>query len=366
MKILFFGTYDARKHPRVRVLQEGFKLLGDEVLECNKPLGISTDERVRMLKQPWHAAGLAGKIGKSWLDLRRSARGLADVDAVVVGYMGHFDVHLARRLFRDKLLVLDHMIFARDTAIDRGTRSRPLLAALDRIDQAAVRSADIVCVDTEEHQQMLPPGVRSVVVPVGATTRWFVEHTRTASGRLRAIFYGLFTPLQGTPVLAEAVAMCSEDPIDFTMVGGGQDLASAKAAARPNPNVTWIDWIEAEDLPAFVASHDICLGIFGKGAKAQRVVPNKVFEGAAAGCAIVTGESIAQRRLLDGAAEFVPPGDPHAIAQALRDLAKDRARVEQLRHAARARAMSAFHPERIAEPLRSRLAHEVRARSAAS
>jgi glycosyltransferase involved in cell wall biosynthesis len=361
MKILFFGTYDARKHPHVRVLQEGFELLGDEVLQCNKPLGVSTDERVRMLEQPWRAAGLIGKIGKSWRDLRRGARGFGDVDAVIVGYMGHFDVHLARRLFRTKLLVLDHMIFARDTAIDRGVRSGPLLAVLDRIDRAAVRAADIVCVDTEGHQQMLPLGITSIVVPLGATTRWFVEPVATGSGdRLRAIFHGSFTPLQGAPVLAEAIAMCAGYPIDFTMVGRGQELAAAKAAANPNPNVSWIDWMDPEELPELVASHDVCLGIFGSGSKAQRVVPHKVFEGAAAGCAIITAESVAQRRLLGGAAEFVPPNDPQAIADALLGLAKDRAHVEQLRKAARARAMSAFHPERIVEPLRARLADEMR------
>ena len=44
----------------------------------------------------------------------------------------------------------------------------------------------------------------------------------------------------------------------------------------------------AADLPALVAGHDVCLGIFGTGDKALRVVPNKVFQGAAAGCAIVT------------------------------------------------------------------------------
>ena len=66
----------------------------------------------------------------------------------------------------------------------------------------------------------------------------------------------------------------------------------------------------AAELPALVAGHDVCLGIFGSAAKAARVVPNKVFQGAAAGCALVTSDTPPQRRVLDGAAVLVPPGDP--------------------------------------------------------
>src|SRR2546430_10359329 len=58
-RVLFFGTYDARRYPRVRVLQEGFATLGDEVLECNVPLRLDTAARVKMLRRPWLVAPLA-------------------------------------------------------------------------------------------------------------------------------------------------------------------------------------------------------------------------------------------------------------------------------------------------------------------
>src|SRR6266550_2632721 len=50
-RVLFFGTYDARRYPRVRVLQEGFAALGDEVLECNVPLRLDTAARVKMRRR---------------------------------------------------------------------------------------------------------------------------------------------------------------------------------------------------------------------------------------------------------------------------------------------------------------------------
>ena len=169
------------------------------------------------------------------------------------------------------------------------------------------------------------------------------------------VFYGLYTPLQGTPVIGAALSRIAGAPIEVTMVGRGQDAPAARAAAAANPAVRWLDWVPAADLPALVAGHDVCLGIFGTGDKALRVVPNKVFQGAAAGCAIVTSDTAPQRRALGDAAVLVPPGDPGALAEALRRLADDRAELARLRGQARGLALEQFAPERIVAPLAGRL-----------
>jgi glycosyltransferase involved in cell wall biosynthesis len=104
-----------------------------------------------------------------------------------------------------------------------------------------------------------------------------------------------------------------------------------------------------------VASHDVCLGIFGTGDKALRVVPNKVFQGAAAGCAIVTSDTAPQRRALAEAAILVPPGDPDALAAALLRLATGRAELIRLRQQAHQLAQQQFAPEQIVAPLAHQL-----------
>lgn len=45
MHVVGFGTYDRKKHPRVGILLDGLRQLGDEVTEINAPLGFSTTER---------------------------------------------------------------------------------------------------------------------------------------------------------------------------------------------------------------------------------------------------------------------------------------------------------------------------------
>src|SRR2546429_2913880 len=95
-RVLFFGTYDARRYPRVRVLQEGFVTLGDHVLECNVPLRLDTAARVRMLRRPWLVPLLAAKLAATWIPLIARSRRFRGADLVVAGYMGHFAVHLPR------------------------------------------------------------------------------------------------------------------------------------------------------------------------------------------------------------------------------------------------------------------------------
>ena len=135
------------------------------------------------------------------------------------------------------------------------------------IDSAALRAADIVVVDTDEHLAALPPRHRSraVVIPVGAPAAWYeaaagpVPSPPQASGGLpgqspssadppgqsassadppgplRVVFYGLYTPLQGTPSSARALSQIAGAPIEVTMVGGGQDAPAGAGRRRGQP-----------------------------------------------------------------------------------------------------------------------------------
>lgn len=355
MRIVVFGSYRLWEQPRVRVLIDGLRAHNLEVIECNVPLAFDTSSRVAAVRRPWRGAGLGLRIAQVWPRLWRKARSLPRPDAVLVPYLGHFDVHLARRLWPRVPLVLDQFLFLADTAADRGMRSRALLGALDRIDRAAVRAADLVVVDTEAHRGLLPEPQRSraLVVPVGAPREWFHEPSDHAHPPVRVIFFGIFTPLQGTPVIATALRELDPDPsaVHFTIVGKGQDYAEARRIAGDLRAVEWIDWVERDRLPALVAEQDVCLGIFSGNPKGMRVTPNKVYQGAAAGCAIVTSDSGPQRAALGAGAVYVQPDNPAALAKALAELVSNPDRITELRHAAHQRAVEAFTPEAVVTPL---------------
>jgi len=329
------------------------------VVEVNRPDRSSTADRVQMLRKPWLALGRAGGMGRGWCGMARDgrrARKQHPVDAIVVGYLGHFDVIAARLAFPRSTIVLDHLIFAADTAHDRAVGGRLTRIALVILDRLAIACASFVVVDTTEHLAMLPGRARSraLVLPVGAPDAWFdagaARERPAGAGRaaLKVVFHGLFTPLQGAPVIGAALADLSRRGVhlDVTLIGSGQDADATLAALGDTP-VEWRDWVQPDRLPALLAGADVCLGIFGTSGKAHRVVPNKVYQGLAAQCAVVTSDTAPQRSALGDAVAYVPAGDATALADALAALSSDRVAVAALAGPGAALARERFSPEAI-------------------
>jgi glycosyltransferase involved in cell wall biosynthesis len=367
--VIAFGTYDAERHPRIGVLVAGLRAHGTKVTELNRPLGLTTAQRVRMLQQPWRLPVLVGRLLRCWAglvgDAVRLRRAEGRPGAVLVGYLGHFDVVLARLLYPRSVVVLDHLVFAGDTAADRGAAGLRV-RLLNGLDRLAVSCADVVVTDTEEHRLMLPDPDKGVVVLVGAPDAWRTAASPASpgepvgpvgpvDGELSVVFFGLYTPLQGAPVIAEAVrdAVAAGAPLRVTMAGSGQDLSRTREILARTPGVTWRDWVEPDELPALVAGHQVCLGIFSDTPKGLRVVPNKVYQGLAAGCVVVTSDTPPQRRALAENVELVPAADPGALTARLVELCDPAALAAARERAARGR--DRIRPQVVTEPLAAEL-----------
>ena len=361
MRVLFFGTYDAETLTRVRTLQEGFAALGDDVTECNVPLGLDTAWRVRILQRPWLLPVLGYRLCSAWVRLLADARRTGPVDAVVVGYMGHFDVHLARLRWRRQPIALDHLVSAADTALDRRSGSALLQRTLRSVDRAALRAAEVACIDTEEDLEILPPEFlrKAVLVPVGAPSSWFHEPPEAApEGPLRVVFYGSYTPLHGATVIGEAIALLAgEGSLDRLHDGGARPGLRARAGRRGGLRRRDLGRLDragraaARRRRARRLPRDLRHDPEGPARRAdeglrrsrRRVRRRHLGHGTAATC---PGE----------AGVFVRPGDPAALAEALRALAADPGRTRDLRRAAYRHAQEAFRPEASVRDLRQRLA----------
>ncbi len=351
--VVFFGTYDDRLHPRVRSLIDGAGELGYRVTEVTAPSGLSTSDRVRLARRPWEIVGVLGALAGQRRELRRQARRIDDADVVIVGYLGVIDAPRASAWF-DAPVVLDHLAPVAETLEDRGM-SAPVVLAGRWLDRRAERAVDLVVVDTDEARALVGEGAVATV-PVGCGRNWFDAGERRVEadpdGPLRVIFYGLFTPLQGIPTIVEAAHRTASTSIEWTIVGSGQERDIADRL-EGHPHIRLLDWCDPADLPALLASHDVCLGVFGGGPKAIRVVPNKVVQGLATGCAVVTSASPPQRRLLEGNALLVPVDDAEALTAAIERLAADRELAAELGRRGRAVADAELSPAAVAGRLLS-------------
>jgi glycosyltransferase involved in cell wall biosynthesis len=222
-------------------------------------------------------------------------------------------------------VVFNPLVSLSDTFVaDRGRFARGSLPArmLELLDRRALRAADVVVADTDANAEYLGilGGLERVETCfVGAEERLF-QPGPAARAATHVLFVGKLIPLHGLETILAAAERL--DDIPFRVVGSGQ---LEPALTRRSPNVEWIPWIEYERLPREL--HDACvaLGVFGTSAKAARVIPNKVFQALATRTPVVTADSAAARELLaDGvSALLVPPGDPDALASAVRRLADD-------------------------------------------
>jgi len=319
VRVLYFGTYE-RDYPR-----------NAQVISCLRDAGVDVIERHagvwEQRRHKWSLGiGSVLRVARAELQLfMRRPHGA--FDAVIVGYPGHFDVPAARRIARGRPLVFNPLVSLWDTVVgDRGRFGQHSAGAgvLRQVDRIAFRKADLVVADTEQHARFFRetfelPRDRVEVCLVGAEDRLFRPGWQPHE-EFRVLFVGKLIPLHGLEVILEAARLAPEVP--FRIVGSGQ--LEPLLETRP-ANVEWLPWVEYELLPAELQSAGCALGIFSTNAKAARVIPNKAFQAIACGTPLVTADTPAARELLvDGeSAVLVPPGDPAALAAAVRRLASE-------------------------------------------
>ena len=364
LRIAYFGTYDPA-YPRNRVLIDGLRAAGAEVLEYDAPLDSSLT--AADMATAVGAGRLAGELAGAHLALLARHRRGVTFDVVVVGYPGHLMVPLAWAVarYRRAMLVFDPLVslfdtFAGDRELLAGDSAAGHLAGL--VDRVSFALPDLVLADTEGHadyyaEVLRVPRARLAVVPVGAVPLAGASGDARELGpgeALRVVQYGRWSPLHGLPTVLDAAEQLRDEPFVFELIGDGQ-LAGWLAGEVRRRGLSTVE--PAEALPGWrlrarVLAADVSLGVFGTSDKAGRVVPNKVYDALAAGRPLVTADSPAARELLTdgGDALLVPAGDAAALAAALRRL-RDTAERARLGSGALALYRRRCTPEAVAAAL---------------
>ena len=331
MRVLYFGTYE-QNYPRNAQVISALRGAGVEVLERHQRVW---DGRRNNWAARW---GTAIRLFVAEMRLRFASDDA--FDAVLVGYPGHFDVPRARRVAGRRPLVFNPLVSLHDTLVgDRSRFRQGLFAAriLWMVDRRALKLSDLVVADTEANANFLAelgelPRERVRVCLVGAEDRLFHAGWR-ADEPFRVLFVGKLIPLHGVETILEAARLAPE--LEVRVIGSGQ--LDSVLEERP-PNVEWQKWVEYDDLPREYWGAGCALGIFGTSDKAQRVIPNKAYQALACGAPLITADTPAARELLrDGEnALLVPPGDPAALAEAMRSVARDPELARRLSRGGRA------------------------------
>jgi glycosyltransferase involved in cell wall biosynthesis len=239
-------------------------------------------------------------------------------------------------------LVFDPLISAYDKQVYERKKFAPedsKAITLLNWEKNIFQKATMVIGDTREHCTYFHTtfGVeqsRLIDIAVGAEEKFFKPATHPSDMRntITVLFYGSFLGLQGPLTIIEAAKQYNGPEVQWKLIGEGPLLGKCKTEAAGLDSVEFIPWVPYEDLPSHIQKADIVLGIFGTSEKANRVIPNKVYQTLACGKPLVTMRSPAYPKGFttdhDLGIYWVTAGDADDLATAVAELAGKKAQLQ--------------------------------------
>lgn len=324
-RVLWWGRFDP-DYSRNRILRQAYAALGWDVVDFHPLLSRSADIEALLRRLP--APDLVHVPCFRQRDIAAAHR--------------YARRHALRLLIDPLISAYDKQVYERGKFAAHSAQGKRLLQEERRLFQRA----DTVLADTPEHARFFAEtlGVareKIHVVFVGAEESLFLPAAapRPPNDPVEVLFYGSFIPLQGPQVIIDAARLYQGAPVAWVLLGSGPLLDECKRQAQGLANVTFEQWLPYADLPDRIRRADILLGVFGATPKAQRVIPNKVFQALACGKPLVTcAAPTYPAPLSEGETGiiFVAAGEAQQLAQAVARLALHPARLQQHGHAARA------------------------------
>ncbi len=252
-------------------------------------------------------------------------------------------------------------------AVSVGVLTQPLLIRLaEWLERFLYRRADRVMVNSPgfiEHVEN--HGARNVVLlPNGADPQMFAPHADGSAfraahglqGRFVAMYAGAHGLSNDLDVVLQAADLLQDCPdIAIVLLGDGKEKSNLmQTAARLElGNLQFVPPVPKREMKTALAAADVCIGILKPVPLYALVYPNKIFDYMAAGRPVVLAMTGVIREVIEaaGAGIPVPPGDPPALAAAIRTLASDPDRGRQMGAAGRAYVETHFNRVQLAQEL---------------
>jgi glycosyltransferase involved in cell wall biosynthesis len=252
-------------------------------------------------------------------------------------------------------------------AIAVGVLKNPILIRMSEwLERFLYRRADRVIVNSPGFiGYVTSRGARRVeLIPNGADPSMFDPSNDGADFRrahhLEDKFVALYAGAHGMSndldvVLDAAKLLEDEKKIQIVLLGDGKEKAAlqAHAAHMGLSNVSFIPSVPKSEMPEALAAADVCIAILKPLEEYKTTYPNKVFDYMAAGRPIVLAIDGVIREVVDAAqcGIFAAPGDPSAMADAIRQLAGDPQKSRQMGLKGRKYLEENFNREAIGEKL---------------
>lgn len=381
MKIAFIGDFEiSENYPNTKHFIEAVKC--DERFEVIKCTARKTSDRKLYDSSRGLFSAVKTLLKMTLAGIRSASElnrlGRSSCDVVYVPYPAvlvlFFHSLFYRKYSNGPVITMDCFISLYDTVVvDRKIlSSRNILSRWLRfVERRAVRHSDLVVADTQPNAdylyalfggdknkyQAINLCINESLFNSAAVDSITANPARsTLPAKLEVLFVGSFVPLQGATIVAEAaIALAHRQDIHFHMVGDGQTAGEVQALLQGRDlNLSWDRaWLAIDEIARMVSAADICLGVFGAGAKASRVLPYKVYMALASAKPVISMEvqdTVIQESVIpflsilqNSGAALADQITQLADSPKLREELGSRARGYYERHLSNSKAVDDFH-----------------------
>jgi len=251
-------------------------------------------------------------------------------------------------------------------AIAVGVLTNPILIRMSEwLERFLYRHADRVMVNSpgfREHVEVR--GAKRVeLVPNGSDPSMFDPADKGISFRqsnhLEERFVALYAGAHGMSndlgAVLEVAKMLEGTDVQIVLLGDGKEKANLQVQAEEMrlTNVTFASSVPKSEMPGALAAADACIAILKPLEEYKTTYPNKVFDYMAAGRPVALSIDGVIREVVEsaGCGIFAEPGNPSALANAIRTLATDKEKAREIGLKGRAYLEEHFSRAAIGEKL---------------
>lgn len=245
-------------------------------------------------------------------------------------------------------------------AIDIGVLTNPLLIRASRMLESFLyaRASHILVNSPAYRDYLIAKGIapeRISVIANGVVPEMFDPAVRgeefraqwAQSGDFVATYAGAIGMANDLPTLLQAADRLKDrQDIRIWIVGDGKDRPALEAQAKEMglQNVQFTGSVKKDKMADVLAASDACIAILKNIPMFRTTYPNKVFDYMAAGRPTILAIDGVIRNVIEAGEGgiFVPPGDPDALAAAIRALADNPAAAAQMGESARQYVVAHF------------------------
>lgn len=249
-------------------------------------------------------------------------------DIVFAGFSPQLIVPFWRWKFRHKILIEDFFISLYDTLVHDRQKFRSsgfIGRLLHRLDANTLSGADLIICDTKAHGQYFSTEFGQGDLPLlplyleADRSIYYPRDLHHTDHRLHVLYFGSILPLQGLPVILDAIRLLlPRRDIEFTIIGPIPKDMNPPVSDR----IHYIPWLSQQKLAEEIAMADLCLaGHFHPSiAKASRTIPGKAYIYEAMNKPMILGDNPATRERETKwtvPTFYVPMGDAAALADCI-------------------------------------------------